>query len=67
MPGYIVAGGMGSCGFMMLGILPFNQEGHGMLVLFATVMLGLAATILFLVRRTDRQDEVQERRGVDRH
>lgn len=67
MPAYIVAGGMGVCGLMMLGILPFNQEGRGMLILFSAVMLGLAAAMLFLVRRTERQDEVQERRGVDKH
>ncbi len=55
MPAYIVAGGMGACGVMMLGILPFNHEGHGMLILFAAVMLGLAAAILFTVRRTQEQ------------
>ncbi len=57
MPAYIVAGGTGACGVMMLGILPFNREGHGMLILFSAVMLGLAATILFLVRRTQEQDK----------
>ena len=56
-----------ACGLMMLGILPFNQEGRGMLILFSVVMLGLAAAMLFLMRRTERQDEVQERRGVDKH
>lgn len=55
MPAYIVAGGMGACGTMMLGILPFNQEGRAMLTLFAAVMLGLAAAILFTVRRTQKQ------------
>lgn len=57
MPAYIVAGGMGACGLMMLGILPFNREGHGMLILFSAVMLSLTATILFLVRRTQEQDK----------
>jgi hypothetical protein len=57
MPGYIVAGGMCACGLMMLGILPFNQEGRGMLMLFSVVMLGLAAATLFLVRRTQKQDK----------
>lgn len=57
MPAYIVAGGMGACGLMMLGILPFNQEGWGMLILFSAVLLGLAAAMLFLAHRTREQDK----------
>lgn len=55
MPAYIVAGGIGACGLIMLGLIPFNQEGRGMLMLFSAVMLGLAAAMLFLVRRTQKQ------------
>jgi len=67
MPAYIVAGGMAACGLIMLGVLPFNQQGRGMLLLFSVVMLGLTAAMLYLVRRTDRHDEHKESRGVDNH
>jgi hypothetical protein len=40
---------------------------NGVLVLFSALALGLAASMLFLILRTEKQDEVQKKGGVDKH
>jgi hypothetical protein len=40
----------------MLGILPFNQHGRGMLLLFSLVALGVTVTMLYLIRRNKAKD-----------